>query len=684
MDEATLMEEGRKALQAGDRERAAEIKGLIEQLRAQPKERPRMTTGQKIGQFINNTGEAFFGGLIGDETDAKFRSWVNGTKYDDELAKLRESERIFAEEHPYLDITADVTGGLASGFVGGAALKGLGYGAQATTRLANAGRNALAGGAVGATHGFMEGEGGFANRTGNALTGGAIGAAGGAIAPEAVRGLVGIARRAGITGKTAVQEAARILNVDTSVARQVMLHLDDKVLAEADDIAQDLGNDFMLADVPSLAPVLDTAAQSSPIAGRRISEALVDRAKTAGSQATDALDQTLGRPVGIADRAESIRKGGSAVRDRQYKNAYNNPIDYASPSGQALLDRLSRVPQSDRAAARRIMNMEGKRSRQRLISIQPDGSYSTKVLPDTREIDYITRALGDAAEATRGTGALRGMNTEGRAAANLQSDIRKLLKRLNPDYAKALGTAKTDIKDIAALEVGETMLTSQVTRSEFGQALRGMTGRERRMVMAGARDFLDDTLARVRPTMLKPDTDVAEAQQMVKILGSRDVQEKLRMLLPPDDADALLGTMQKSATMLKLLAETAGNSKTAFRQILQQTMRDAMEPGVLGNVARGQGVEAVQSLAQAMTGTTKHETNMALMRGFDALADALINTKGPQARQAVALLRQAQAGKGLTDEQVGVIASTLSGAAIAPAAPRADEVINSGARLLAR
>lgn len=704
MTEQELMDAGREAVAQGDTATAARIREQLLAMRAETPapSAPRggfmqtirdnllgddddttMNTGEKIGQFIENAGEAMTFGLLGDEAKAGMQSLRRGTSYDDELARNRQQEELFAELHPVADVAADVTGGLTGALAGGAALRAASLAPRAATWGANLLRNAIAGATGGATFGFMEGEGGAAARAGDAFSGAIVGGVGGAVLPETMRAVVSAARRAGVTGRTPVQQISRLLGIPPDVARQVSLALDDQALQEADTVAARLGDDFMLADTPGLAPVLDAAANASPRAAQTTLRALVDRAKIAGQEATDALDQTLGAPVGTAERIAGIRQNNAGTRSSQYDQAYNNPINYASGAGQALINRLQRVPQDVRAAARRLMDIEGQSSRQRMISINPDGSYSVRKLPDTREIDYMTRAMGDAAEATRGTGALRGMSSEGRAVSRLQAEIRRLLKRLNRDYAQAVGTARRDIRDIAAIEAGERALTANVTRSEFKRVLHGMTGRERKMVMAGARDFLDDTLARVRPTMLNPDTDVREAQKMVQLLGSREVVDKLRMLLPASEADQLISTMNRSATMMQLLAETAVNSKTAFRTALQQAMRDAMEPGAIGTLAQGRPVAATQRLVQEATGQTRHEVNMQMMRGFEALADTLVNKRGPEARKALAALRKAMSGEQFpTQEQIDVIVRGLTTGGVLASAPRGEEIIKATGRMV--
>jgi len=56
--------------------------------------------GEKVAAGINKAGEALTFGLIGDEADARVKSWLGPGTYDEELAKNRQQEEVFEQENP--------------------------------------------------------------------------------------------------------------------------------------------------------------------------------------------------------------------------------------------------------------------------------------------------------------------------------------------------------------------------------------------------------------------------------------------------------------------------------------------------------------------------------------------------------------------------------------------------------
>lgn len=146
--------------------------------------------GEQIGSWLNRAGESMTVGLVGDEASALATGMLPGRTYEDELARYRANEEDLGTVG---QISADVIGGI----IPAAATMGAGILPQATSLLGRMGYGALAGAGLGATQGFMEGEGGLGNRIGGATQGGAFGGAFGAAAPAVIAGgrsLIGSAR----------------------------------------------------------------------------------------------------------------------------------------------------------------------------------------------------------------------------------------------------------------------------------------------------------------------------------------------------------------------------------------------------------------------------------------------------------------------------------------------------------
>ncbi len=139
--------------------------------------RPEMSPGEKLGTALNMGGESMTFGLVGDEALAAVESLIPGVNYEDRLRHYRDNEASLRERAPAAGIAADVLGGVV-----GAAVP-VGAAMQAGRLPARLLKSTLAGGAMGGTYGFMEGEGGLENRVDDAEFGTQIGLGAGAIAP---------------------------------------------------------------------------------------------------------------------------------------------------------------------------------------------------------------------------------------------------------------------------------------------------------------------------------------------------------------------------------------------------------------------------------------------------------------------------------------------------------------------
>ena len=114
--------------------------------------------------------EGFTAGILGDEFRAKTRSVLFGGDYDDLLAEERQIESDFFEQHPVLGYSTLIGSSLIpSSFL----MKMAGVG---KTALGGALRQGSVAGAEGTVYGFMEAEGGFAERAEQAVKIGALSA----------------------------------------------------------------------------------------------------------------------------------------------------------------------------------------------------------------------------------------------------------------------------------------------------------------------------------------------------------------------------------------------------------------------------------------------------------------------------------------------------------------------------
>jgi hypothetical protein len=265
------------------------------------------------------------------------------------------------------------------------------------------------------------------------------------------------------------------------------------------------------------------------------------------------LDQAFGRPLGVTNVSTALRTGSQPARSTAYDAAYAQPIDYAGEAGrtlEGLIGRVERAAPGAIALANRLMAGEGIQSEQIMANIGQDGTVTFARMPDTRQIDYITRALNQMAASGDGQGALGGTTDIGRVMGNLARDIRGALGEANPQYGEAVATAATPIQQRNALLFGQDLLRSGTARDFAAERLADMTEPELAFVRQGVRSYLDETLSNVRAAMANPDVGIREAQQALTQLSSRAVRDKIGMILPTDAAEAFFQRIDETSSML--------------------------------------------------------------------------------------------------------------------------------------
>src|SRR6185312_14642871 len=119
---------------------------------------------------------------------------------------------------------------------------------------------------------------------------------------------------------------------------------------------------------------------------------------------------------------------------------------------------LARVPDAIKANALDLMKMEGEDAANPLLAI-----------------DYMKRALTDAAESGDGAGAMGGYNNKGRIYLKLGADLRNAAAAAVPQYGDALALASDPITARSAAKFGTTMLSPSVPMDAVKERLATMT-----------------------------------------------------------------------------------------------------------------------------------------------------------------------------------------------------------------
>ncbi len=524
-------------------------------------------------------------------------------------AKAREN-LILEDARKNTGIAGDVAEGIGGAATGGTLAKGgVTLAGKGSTLLGKMGYGAAEGAGYGAAYGAGEGEG-LTGRATEAAKGAALGGVIGGAFPLATEG-VSSAYQAYLNSR-AGQEAARKAGVSPDVLRMLGNTMEgDGTLGPqgAANMAR-AGKDAMLADAgPNARAVLDTAIQRGGPGAVEARQAIADRTTRGAQDLTTVLDDTLGVPQGVDTARAAIRTGSSQARSAAYDAAYASPIDYSSKPGIALEELVkTRVPASAIRDANNLMRLEGNQSNQILAKLDDAGGVTFERMPDVRQLDYIKRALDQAASSGEGQGALGAQTPLGAAYQNLSRQLRDSLKEAVPAYAEALKTAADPIGRSKAVELGSKMLSPSMPRDRVAMALSGMTDREKDAVAQGVRSRIDDVMSNVTRTVQDGDVPAREAIKALKDLSSRSAREKVAMALGDAKASKLFDEVDRVATSFDLRASIADNSKTFARLATSQKIDELTSAGPIGRVAQGEPVKAGKRVVQLLTGQTPEKT----------------------------------------------------------------------------
>lgn len=583
------------------------------------------------GGFLDEIGAA------ADYAGSHILPWREPKTYEQALAETRADDKSLVEQQPVANVAGQVLGGVA--LSSKLAERGLSLAANAP---ANAGLGSMIlrgsgdAAALGGIYGAGSGEG-TTGRAKEAAKGAAIGAVLGAAIPVAARGVSSAYRT--VADALAANQAARRAGTSPEVARMLTetLNADGSLSPQGMANMQRAGQEAMLADAgPNARAVLDTAIQRGGPGAVSARNAIDARVARGAEDLTGSLDEALGAPEGVFTARQNIANAARPAMRDAYNAAYDTAINYADPRGQALEALIrDRIPGNIITDANRLMQLGGHRSQQIMANIADDGTVTFQQMPDVRQIDYITRALRQAAESGEGQGALGGQTPIGAAYQNLSRDIRGTLRDLVPEYGNALDTAADPISRSQAVRLGSRAISPSMRTDEFADALQGMSMAERGAVGQGIRSEIEHKVSNVTRTVQDGNTDAREAIKALKDLSSRANRQKISLAIGEDAANRLFDDVDRIATSFELRASVAENSKTYARQAISGRIEEATAPGPIGKVAQGEPIKGVKRVVQALTGQTPEN----IARRQDAIYSDIADYLTRPADQAIPAFR---------------------------------------------
>lgn len=550
--------------------------------------------------FSNRALESATFGVLGDEARAGLGAAFSPKSYDEALRDERQRDADFQDQNPVAALSADVTGGLIP------AAFGVGAVTRAPNLLGRIGIGAGLGASAGATYGFMEGEGGLQSRLPSAGVGAGVGGviggaipAVGALGRQSVRMVQG-GRRSNAIGQSVGQD----LGVSPEAGRVV-----SRLVGEGDDTTMRAalnraGPDAMLADAsPNMGGMLD-ATMRNPAPGAAIARQRVDaRAGSAYDNVVDAL--TGGQQGPRMPPVTTQNRMGAAVRPRinpLYQTAYDTPINYATPQGQAVEDIISRTPKDVlRKAVQKAkdrMIYDGVPAEQIMATIGDNGEVVFSEMPNTMMADYIKRGLDEIAEGSKD--AITGrMSPDGAFASRIARDLREAVKEAVPSYGDALNAASNDIRTRGAVRTGQSLLRAQTTVEEIAEAVSDATPAELRAMREGVLGQIEHIMGNVKAVASDQNIDARQAMKMYSELSSPNAQRKMQALFG-NEWPTIQTQMDRAGAALGLRARVAGNSSTQPREAATQMVADEVAPGVLRSL---QPINSVREVGQNILGS---------------------------------------------------------------------------------
>ena len=358
--------------------------------------------------------------------------------------------------------------------------------------------------------------------------------------------------------------------------------------------------DAILAEVgPASRNLFDYLGQN-PATAAIVRQAVDARAAQSSNLANQALDEGLGRPVGVATTQRQIRQRTSSGRSAAYRAAYAKPIDYASAKGQELEKIIkTRVDADVIAAANKLMRLDGEPPSAQII-LRADNTIER--LPDVRQLDYIKRGLNERANVEAGQGAMGGTSAVGRAYENLAREVRNLTGDLVPEYNVALKTAQDPIQRVQAMKFGNTVLRPSLTVSEVAETVAGMNKLEKKYAAMGIRSQIDEGIKNVKLAFTDMNMDARESFKLLKDMSSSANREKVQLVIGKKAAKRLFKKLDQAASGFSLKASVAQNSKTLGRKLYDEKFQDAAQSGVAARLRRGEGVAAAREAVATALG----------------------------------------------------------------------------------
>lgn len=612
--------------------------------------------GQVVGDTVRQLARGTPVGSWLDEANAGTAALTGQAPYDEALAYQHAQDRAVDASTGNLGTAEKITGGVAS-IPFSPAIRLM----QGSTLLPQAANAVATGLGYGSLYGLGEGDS-MAERGKNALAGAAIGGVLGGVSVPVAKGA---SNAIGYIADQVKGRPGALQPFTKGAVDRVSRAVGDDVPNSADipALASRFGQEGMLADVgPNLQGQLGAIART-PGSGRTIAlRSLSDRADGAGQRITDELNASLGPEINLPSALDAIDKRASSIASPLYKQFRNTPIPYTVEL-EGIVNQLKSEPSVLRDA-RRLANLDDASGKKQFFAnIGDDGSVSVQRVPNAAEWDYIKRSLDGLAYSASAT------KNDRRVYGGLSSKIKDHIDSILGDgdpaqsvWAKARAASAEGKGLTDAVESGQGAFSRGLSPDSMSAELTQLSQPEQLAYTIGARQSVRDTMGNASTKWGANEDSAAR-----KLLGSDYARQKLEMLAGPQNARRLTSRLDTETSFDSTREAARGNSVTAAAQAAQKEFPSAVEPGtrslqVGGQTITGLTVRGLKAVADAVSGGAIKERQQNIARD----AARILTAQGSDRDSIATALMNYRQSKGMTQQGKQAIDKILQSLVPAP------------------
>lgn len=494
---------------------------------------------------------------FGDEIEAFIRSSFSDRKYDEIRDELRAKITAYKKANPAESLTTE----LAAALVPSIAISMTGFGAPAgVTNLARLGHSLkpIAAESAVAALGYSEGDlttaQGLADVAGNTAQGTAVG------------GIVqaGIQATGPIFSKVINFIRKKFGDKADDAVQAELLRLAEGTGKSVDEIIADVAEGRVMADNMTLTNAISSMMSEGGLTKAEILAASANRAAVTRAAAEDDLKEALAPQFRDPNVIRAMKQSDEQLKAQErkgYQEAFAGGANVSTKLQEQMLSVIQRMPQ----AADELADIYRARNIVPLFKKADDGSIQFVRTPSIEDAEILRRALKDIA----GGQFSAGRGTMGSVVGDLEKSLRNTIDEAAPNLAAVRQQFSRNMTVRDAFELGRKQaLTMNV--DELSLMVEKMSGEALEAFRAGALDALRNR-ARRSGVLLR---DLAQED--------RQVGAALRVILPEDQADRVLGSVTRAAEASEVAKAVRGGSQT------QKLQREAQ--------LRGTGASAEDAL----------------------------------------------------------------------------------------